>query len=279
MNRILLVFALLAAVTAAHASLPEHRPAPGGVAVIELGDAAEPQPQAMYEGEPVLVVQAREQWHAVVGIGLGAEPGEAAVTADGEHHSFTIEDRAYAEQRITLDNEEYVSPGEEALERIRSDHRRIHAARDTRSERTPDDLAFRLPLEGTFTSPFGLRRFFNDQPRNPHSGLDIAAEAGTPIRAPAAGEVIETGDYFFNGRTVFVDHGSGLVTMYCHMQDIQVTTGDTVDPGDTLGTVGSTGRVTGPHLHWSVYLNSQAVDPLLFVAGEDAGYNEASEDD
>ncbi|MDN3517921.1 peptidoglycan DD-metalloendopeptidase family protein [Aquisalimonas lutea] len=278
MKRFLLAVALLAAAAAAHGSLPEHRPAPGGVAVIELGDAGQPRPQALYQDEPVLVVQAHGQWHAIVGIGLDAEPGEAAVTVDGERHGFTIRDRTYAEQRITLENDEYVSPGEETLERIRSDHRRIHAARDTRSARTPDDLAFRLPLEGTFTSPFGLRRFFNDQPRNPHSGLDIAAEAGTPVRAPAAGEVIETGDYFFNGRTVFVDHGSGLVTMYCHLQDIRVATGDTVAPGDTLGTVGATGRVTGPHLHWTVYLNSQAVDPLLFVAGEDATYNDADDD-
>ncbi|MFV8834275.1 peptidoglycan DD-metalloendopeptidase family protein [Aquisalimonas sp.] len=266
---------LMLASTLAMAALPDHRPVPGGVAVVDLGKADGTRPDATFRDRSVLVRQHDGHWKAVVGIGLDASPGEAGVEAGDDTFGFTISDRDYAEQRITLDDDEQVSPGEDTLRRIRREHEEIHAARDTFSAREPETLSLVLPVEGRFSSPFGLRRYFNDQPRNPHSGLDIANDTGTPIAAPAEGKVIETGDYFFNGKTVFLDHGNGFVTMYCHLDEIHVQTGDRITKGDTMGTVGATGRVTGPHLHWTVYLNGQAVDPLLFVDGEDESYNEA----
>ena len=218
----------------------------------------------------MLVSRDGEATYAVVGIPLAEAPGTgtlAVKTANGSsvEVAFEIAGRDYATQRLTIANKRKVDPSPEDLERIRAERVRIDAALASWRPEVQAPLAFRLPVHGRESSPFGLRRFFNDKPRKPHSGLDIAAPRGTPIVAPADGLVVETGDFFFNGNTVFVDHGQGLVTMYCHLSRIDVATGDTVRAGDALGQVGATGRVTGPHLHWGVTLNRTMVNPKLFL--------------
>ena len=123
----------------------------------------------------------------------------------------------------------------------------------------------RVPVPGPRSSSFGLRRVFNGPARSPHNGMDIAAPTGTPITSPLPGRVIDTGDYFFSGRSVWLDHGSGLLSFYCHLDTLGCNLGQTLAIGEVLGTVGATGRVTGPHLHWSVMLNRAYVDPALFI--------------
>ncbi|HSP00873.1 MAG TPA: peptidoglycan DD-metalloendopeptidase family protein [Thioalkalivibrio sp.] len=264
--RTLLFLILLLAPTLLMA-LPTALPAPGGVAILDLGSSQDP-PRAKFDGERVAVVQGENGWQAVVGLPLSLAPGEQRIEVswpDGRRswHGFTVQHRDYAESRITIREERMVSPGPEEMKRIKADRIRIRAALATWSDNTPD-FNFAVPAEGRFSSGFGLRRFINNQPRNPHGGLDIAAPVGTPIHAPAPGRVILTGDFFYAGNAVMLDHGHGLLSFYAHLDSIGVEEDEELDRGAPLGTMGMTGRVTGPHLHWGVYLNRTQVDPELF---------------
>ncbi|MGR9053889.1 MAG: M23 family metallopeptidase [Gammaproteobacteria bacterium] len=180
--------------------------------------------------------------------------------------SFIVADKAYPAQYITLANDRMVHPNADDLKRIESDKVSIEQALLTWTEQAAVATDFVPPVDGQLSSLFGLKRFFNNEPKDPHSGLDIAAPAGTPIKAPAQARVINTGSYYYNGNTVFLDHGQGLITGYFHMSAIKVKTGQLLEQGDIIGSVGATGRVTGPHLHWNVYLNHVKVDPALFIA-------------
>ena len=241
------------------------KPVPGGVAVVDLG--AGPQaPRASYQDKPVLVVKEDgRRWIAVVGVPLGTAPGTQSLVVDGRPVTFAVGPREYRAQHITLKNTRQVNPAPEDLARIdRELAEQTAAYRQFRGEQ-PSNLLFDKPVDGPLSSPFGLRRFFTGEERNPHSGLDFAVPAGTPVKAPAAGRVTLVGDYFFNGKTVFVDHGQGLVSMFCHLSAISVKVGDPVPRGGVIGKVGATGRATGPHLHWNVSLNDVRVDPAIFI--------------
>ncbi len=254
-------------------ALPRDLAVPGGVKLLPLGSSSGPRPTAEYQDKAVLIVEADGAWMAVVGIGMQAKPGEHRLTYHFGTQSgtlgFQVADKAYREQRLTIQNKEKVTPPKRDEARIAQELQRQRAAYATFSHNATPPTDFELPVVAPMSSPFGLKRFYNDQPRSPHSGLDLAAPAGTPVRAPAAGKVVATGDYFFNGNTVLIDHGQGLVTMYCHMRSIDVKEGQQLAAGDTLGEVGATGRATGPHLHWSVSLNGYRVDPTLFLSVAD----------
>lgn len=250
--------------------LPTAAAVPGGVAHIPV-----PTQYAEFDGRRVLVVSSQNTpyadqtpWVALVGIPLATKPGQLQLALpkdNGKQISFSVTDKRYREQRITIKNTRKVNPEQRDMERIGRERSEMLGALGNWRQTLQPVTRFELPAQGPFSSPFGLKRFFNDQPRAPHSGLDIAAPKDAPITAPAPGVVTAAGDYFFNGRNLILDHGHGLVTMYSHMERIDVKVGEQVETGTQLGTVGSSGRATGPHLHWTVSLNNVRVDPMLFI--------------
>ena len=250
--------------------LPIESNVPGGVVIVPI--KSKDRPKVFFYDRKVMVIGKSQNWKAIVGIPLKIELGEhklKVVSNSAEaNYLFEVVDKEYEAQYLTIKNKRQVNPNQEDMLRISKERKLISKVKTNWRETNNIPLRFIKPAKGPFSSAFGLRRFFNNQPRNPHSGLDIAAETGTPIVAPAAGIVTNAGDYFFNGKTVFLDHGQGLITMYCHMDNISVEEGDIVDVNDLLGTIGSTGRVTGAHLHWSVILNNTTVEPLLFLKAE-----------
>lgn len=256
-----------AAAFAGSVRLPAQSLVPGGIAFVPI-DAPSP-PRVSFNGAPAMVLRDGDRWLAVVGIPLSTKPGKAKVAVDvADRPPATVElvvkPKQYVEQKLK------VAPGmvdlsPESLARVERERPLIQAALATFSETPPATLRFAQPVPGPRSSSYGMRRVFNGQPRAPHTGMDIAAATGTPIVAPLAGTVVATGDWYFNGGTVILDHGQGLVTMYCHLSSIDVKPGDRLASGDTLGKVGATGRVTGPHLHWGVTLNRTMVDPALFL--------------
>ena len=241
----------------------------GGVALVDLGPGT--RPETRFNGNKVLVLQpdGTTNWWALVGVPLSTPSGthELQVNRNGNvtTSSFQVNTKEYAKQHIKLKDRKYVSPPEKTLLRIKDELKIQTEAYQHYSDRTPSNLLFDQPVPGRMSSPFGLQRFFNGEPRNPHSGLDFAAPTGTPIKVPADGTVILIGDYFFNGLTVFVDHGMGLISMFCHLSEISRMPGERVTRSDVIGKVGATGRSTGPHLHWNVSLNDARVDPALFL--------------
>ena len=200
---------------------------------------------------------------------------------DGDVHTLTVtawrrgvaqrvtqgiarEPRDYPEQHLEV-AQEFNEMSPEKLERIRKEQAATREAlrRVTPSPRWP--LPLSRPVAGRTTSDFGLRRFFNGEPKNPHTGVDFGAKAGTPVSVCEDGVVILTGEHYFAGNCVYVDHGDGLVSMYYHLSAIGVTVGQPLRRGEILGRVGATGRVTAAHLHWGVSAQGQLVDPLLLM--------------
>lgn len=261
-STLLLLYLLFAAEVLA---APEHSPRPGGVAIVDVGTSRLAKPSVHLAGKPALVVQRVDRWHAVVGIPLDTEPGSISLLVNGVELDIAVGEHGYAEQRLTVKNQSYVTPDQAQLDRIDRERKIIDGALNNFRDVPVREISLAAPVDGPRSSSFGLRRFFNDQPRSPHKGMDIAADSGTPIKAPLEGVVTATGNYFFNGNTVIVDHGQGYVTLYCHMSEIAVEEGQPVATGEVLGAVGATGRVTGPHLHFGTYLNGTAVDPSIVL--------------
>jgi murein DD-endopeptidase MepM/ murein hydrolase activator NlpD len=250
--------------------LPKSSPIPGGIIIVKTVPANEQRPEAFFSGARVAVVKYNNVWVAIIGLSLDTTPGQHilyTVTKNGDQHSysFTVEKHAYPRQNLRIKNKRQVVPSDSDMIRITKETKIIRSAFERWTNTNNANFIFSLPVKGRFSSKFGLRRYFNNEPRKPHSGIDIAAALGTKISAPADGTIITTGNYFFNGNTVFIDHGHGLIGMYNHLNKINVQPGQEILRGQVIGTIGKTGRVTGPHLHWSVSLNNARINPLLLL--------------
>lgn len=266
--------AAAAAATIPPSALPAMSAVPGGIMILHLDATTEHPPAVHYNGRRAMVLRGEHNWLAVIGIPLSIKPGRTELTVTpagsaGELRDFDVATKSYATQYLKVPAR-HVDLSAKDLKRVERERGRMYTALNTFSADAPATLQFLQPVPGPRSSSYGLRRFFNRQPRNPHTGMDIAASVGTPVIAPADARVIDTGNYFFNGNTVFLDHGSGLITMYCHLSAIDVELGASVKAGEPIGKVGATGRVTGPHLHWGVALNGALVDPALFLSPEPA---------
>ena len=237
---------------------------------MNLGPEPSP-PLARFNGERVLVAGDASGWFAVIGIPLDAKAGTSLPLTieragrDPEPIALVIGGKRYATQHLS------VKPGQVELssaDLARHDQERAHlrGVLRTFTESAPDSFLLLQPCEGPRSDSFGKRRFFNRQPRSPHNGLDIAAPDGTPVVAAGSGNVLDVGDYFFSGQTLILDHGRGFLTLYAHLSKTDAIIGERIPAGKRIAAVGATGRVTGPHLHFSVYLNAAAVDPELLIS-------------
>ena len=259
---------LLMSVHVSANSLPTQAAIPGGVVIVPLSVDTMVKPKVMYRDRQVAVVQYERKWVAIVGVPLSAKIGSQtlSILQNGKTSKtlFYIEGKAYPTQHITIKDKRKVNPNKLDMTRIKSESEDINAALSHWTDKSVLPLPFLWPIEGRVSGLYGRRRVFNGQPRRPHSGMDIAAPTGTQVHAPAEGTIREVGNYFFNGKTIFIDHGQGLVTIFCHLDRTDVVSGQTVRQGEVIGTVGMSGRVTGPHLHLGVSLNDTRVEPRLF---------------
>ena len=253
------------------ASIPvKNTPIPGGIAVIDFKTNST-NPTAFYNTTQLYVQRIKDQhWQVLVGIPLMEKSGKKTIKVeDTTTRSFDFEviEHNYTEQHITLKGKKkkYVNPNLAHMDRIKKERPILSSARKVFSNNTLSTGLFIRPINGVTTSPFGLKRFYNNQPRRPHTGLDYAGDIGAPITAPADGKVILSGEYFFNGNAVFLDHGQGLISVYIHMNKRLAKQGQQIKQGEIIGTIGQTGRATGPHLHWGIYLNQTVVNPNLLM--------------
>jgi murein DD-endopeptidase MepM/ murein hydrolase activator NlpD len=262
---------------------------PGQTVVVDI--PFEPELEAVtleWQSQEIQMVAAASGWFALLGVDLDVVPGsyefDAVFHYAGNRQelrplALTITPKDYPTTRLTVEPK-YVELNPENKHRAAQDKKRINAAYATTAAEPYWTDNFIVPIPGVIGGRnFGQRRVFNDQPRAPHSGADLSATTGTEIFATNRGRVVLTGDFFFNGKAVFVDHGMGVLSMYLHLSEVLVAEGQLLERGELLGLAGDTGRVTGPHLHWGVKVTGARVDPFTlpgFTAGTATPVSESS---
>lgn len=212
----------------------------------------------------------RQRWSALAAIDLDTKPGayflriQRSGNVPEETRTLQVLPKQFRVRRLRVPAD-FVEPPPAALEQIARDGAELAAAYARISPKRWEG-AFVMPVDGQATSNFGTRSYYNGQARAPHAGVDFVGEPGTPVRAANRGEVVVAAEMYFTGNTIVVDYGDRLISVFAHLSELRSKAGDTVEPTTIVGLVGSTGRVTGPHLHWSIRLNGARVDPLSLVA-------------
>ena len=234
----------------------------GGIKEVPLDSSAD---VVIFEGKIAPKVKKDNGIFAILPIAIDAKTGVQSYFINGEKIDFLIEDKKYREQRITLKDNKKVDLSPEDIARFEKE--KIEIQSYINSYTKTDILIFPMqtPTIGKRSSEYGVKRFFNDKPRSPHSGLDIAAPMGSEVKSTLDGVVVGIGDYFFNGKSIFIDHGLGVVSMYCHLDEILVRPNQQVNKGELIGKVGRSGRSSGPHLHLGIYILGKSIDPELFL--------------
>jgi murein DD-endopeptidase MepM/ murein hydrolase activator NlpD len=279
MNALLLLLALLVPRASAEPTLTiQSRAVSRGellLVVVEGADAKKP-PKAEFQGRALEFFPAASTgtWLAFIGLDLDAPTGPSTLTAALRDVSGRVTRRSetlnVAPGRFRTEElkvaQKFVTPEKSDTERAESEAVQVRELYTHGEEKRLFEGRFDPPIPGAATARFGERRVFNGQPRAPHSGMDLRAKKGTPVRAPAAGKVALAGPLYFSGNTIILDHGLGITTLYAHLSRMLVKRGDMVKKGQLIGKVGATGRVTGPHLHWALKFHEARVDPYSLVA-------------
>ena len=217
---------------------------------------------------------APDTWHALIGIDLDTRPGRSVITVEARGTSgtefrsrvpLTVVAKAFPTRRLSVPPE-FVTPPAAERARIERERARLAKVFSTISGRPLWGDGFSRPTGGEVISRFGARSVYNGQARTPHRGIDIRGAAGTPVAAPAGGVVVLADDLYFSGTTVILDHGLGVFSLLCHLSRLDVHEGAAVARGDTVGAIGATGRVTGPHLHWTLRIGPASVDPMSVLS-------------
>ena len=247
--------------------IPVHSPFPGGIINVDFTYEGITQPNISVKGKaPFLCKLGSYRWKIIYPISLEEKNSEIQIKLDNKViQEITIVPKIYRVSKIEIADLEMVTPPNKYLERIRNESKILKETIKTVSQMTQTSLNMELPTLGIISSEFGVKRFINGKPRNPHSGTDIAAPIGTDVRAALDGKVILIGNFYYAGNVIYIDHGQGLLTSYSHLEKIKVTNGQTILQNQIIGSVGKTGRVTGPHLHWQTILLGTNIDPTLFL--------------
>ena len=180
-------------------------------------------------------------------------------------YELLVKNKDFGESRITIDNQSFIAPNNDQRERASSEYLLVQKIISGQTPQHTYDLNFIPPVNSIITSAYGKKRFINNVPRSPHLATDLRGSEGTPILAPKKGKAVLVANHFYSGNIIILDHGGGLFTSYSHLQKFNLSEGDIVNAGTVIGYVGSTGRVTASHLHWTIYLNKRRINPELFI--------------